>query len=121
VARIGGEEFAIVMPETGYKAALDVARKLRGAVSQTVFKVDGQGVRVTASFGLCGIDRVSAGERRLAQRMLKIADAALYRSKHDGRNRVTASILDARSADAVNALDESPGHGRPERERASSA
>jgi two-component system cell cycle response regulator len=90
VARIGGEEFAIVLPETGYAQAVEVARKLRGTVSQTEFKAAGRGLKVTASLGLCGIDRVPVGERRLAERMLKIADAALYRSKHDGRNRVTA-------------------------------
>jgi len=93
VARIGGEEFAIVLPETGYQAALEVARKLRAKVSQDVFKATGKTVRVTASFGLCGVNRVSAGERRLAERMLKVADAALYRSKKDGRNRVTATTL----------------------------
>ena len=93
VARIGGEEFAIVMPETAYEAALGVTRKLRSGVSHTAFKVDKRSVRVTASFGLCGLDRVPAGERRLAERMLKLADAALYASKEAGRNRVTATNL----------------------------
>jgi diguanylate cyclase (GGDEF)-like protein len=93
VARIGGEEFAVVLPETGYEAALDVARRLRACISQTAFKAGTKGIQVSASFGLCGIDRVPAGERRLAERFLKIADAALYRSKHDGRNRVTATVL----------------------------
>jgi len=81
VARIGGEEFAIVLPETGYQQGLDVARKLRAAIAQPPFKTEGKSVDVTASFGLCGLDRVPAGERRLAERVLKIADAALYRSK----------------------------------------
>jgi two-component system cell cycle response regulator len=95
VARIGGEEFAVVLPETGYEAALEVARKLRAAIAQTHFSSEGKNIAVTASFGLCGLDRVPAGERRLAERVLKIADAALYRSKHSGRNRVTATMFNA--------------------------
>jgi len=95
VARIGGEEFAIVLPETGYQQGLDVARKLRAAIAQPPFKTEGKSVDVTASFGLCGLDRVPTGERRLAERVLKIADAALYRSKNAGRNRVTATLLNA--------------------------
>lgn len=93
VARIGGEEFVVVLPDTPYQAALEVARRLRDGVSETPFKAAGRSLKVTASLGLCGVDRVPVGERRLAERMLKIADAALYRSKHDGRNRVTATTL----------------------------
>jgi len=93
VARIGGEEFAIVMPETAYEPAVAVARKLRAAVGHAAFKAAAKTLQVTASFGVCGMDRVPVGEPRLAERVLKIADAALYRSKNDGRNRVTAAIL----------------------------
>ena len=93
VARIGGEEFAIVLPETGYEPALDAARKLRSGVANKSFSVQGKEVKVTASFGLCGLDRVPAGERKIAEHMLKVADAALYRSKNSGRNRVTATML----------------------------
>ena len=91
VARIGGEEFAIVMPETPYERALEVARRLRKGIEQTAFTIDKKKVRVTASFGLCGMDRVPSRESQLAEQLLKIADAALYRSKRDGRNRVTAT------------------------------
>ncbi|HSY45452.1 MAG TPA: diguanylate cyclase [Steroidobacteraceae bacterium] len=94
VARLGGEEFAIVMPETNYAQGLEVARKLRRVVGDGPFLVDKKKVRVSASFGLCGIDRVPVRESRLAARILRIADAALYRSKHDGRNRVTATTLE---------------------------
>ncbi len=97
VARIGGEEFAIVLPETTYEYALDVARKLRAGVANTAFKVQGRDIEVTASFGLCGLDRVPVGERKLAEQVLKVADAALYRSKNSGRNRVTATMLPART------------------------
>lgn len=93
VARIGGEEFAIVLPETAYEPALDAARKLRLGVAQKPFKIDGKQVEITASFGLCGLDRVPTGQRRISEHMLKVADAALYQSKHDGRNRVTATVL----------------------------
>jgi two-component system, cell cycle response regulator len=93
VARIGGEEFAIVLPETGYEAALGVARKLRDGVSGAPFLIEGRKVTVTASFGMCGLDKVPTGERQFASRVMKIADAALYRSKEDGRNRVTATAL----------------------------
>jgi two-component system, cell cycle response regulator len=93
VARIGGEEFAIVLPETGYEQALGVARKLRSGVANKPFEIQGRQAEITASFGLCGLDRVPAGERKIPEHMLKVADAALYRSKHAGRNRVTATML----------------------------
>lgn len=93
VARIGGEEFAIVLPETPYNQALDAARKLRAGVANTPFTIHNKQVDITASFGLCGLDRVPSGERRIPEHMLKVADAALYKSKNGGRNRVTATML----------------------------
>jgi two-component system cell cycle response regulator len=93
VARIGGEEFAIVLPETGYERALDAARRFRGGVANKPFTVQDSKVKITASFGLCGLDRVPTGERKIPEHMLKVADAALYQSKHAGRNRVTATML----------------------------
>lgn len=90
VARIGGEEFAIVLPEIGYEGALEVVRKLRAEVAHSPFTAQGKRVRVTASFGICGLDNIPSEGTKTAERMLKTADAALYRSKHDGRNRVTA-------------------------------
>ena len=93
IARIGGEEFAIVLPETGYNPALDVARKLRMAVANKPFDTQDRTVEITASFGLCGVERVSPLANKIADSMMKIADAALYRSKNAGRNRVTATML----------------------------
>jgi diguanylate cyclase (GGDEF)-like protein len=91
VARIGGEEFAIVLPETSYEQALEAARKLRSAVADKSFSVDHRAVEITASFGMCGLESVPVGARKVAENLVKIADAALYRSKHSGRNRVTAT------------------------------
>jgi two-component system, cell cycle response regulator len=94
VARLGGEEFAVVLPETGYTPALDIARKLRDGIGHAAFMVDNRTVRITASFGLCGLDCVPREKKaRLARRILKIADTTLYRSKEAGRNRVTATNL----------------------------
>src|SRR5262249_48306827 len=93
VARIGGEEFAVVLPETPYPQALDAARRLRAGVANKPFNIQGKRVDITASFGLCGLDRVPAGERKIPEHMLKVADEALYQSKHAGRNRVTATKL----------------------------
>jgi len=91
VARIGGEEFAIVLPETNYEQALDVARKLRSAVANNSFELQQRQVEVTASFGMCGLESVPHGVRKIAENLVKVADAALYRSKNTGRNRVTAT------------------------------
>jgi two-component system, cell cycle response regulator len=93
VARIGGEEFAVVLPETSYEHALDAARRLRSGIASKPFDINGRRIDITASFGLCGLNRVPAGERKIPDHMLKVADAALYESKHGGRNRVTATML----------------------------
>ncbi len=93
VARIGGEEFAVVLPETGYDQALDTARRLRAGIASKPFNVNGKQTDITASFGLCGLNRVPTGERKIPEHMLRVADAALYQSKHGGRNRVTATML----------------------------
>ena len=98
VARIGGEEFAIVLPETNYEQALDVARKLRSGVANKTFDAQGRSVEITASFGLCGLESVPAGVRKVAENLVKIADAALYRSKNSGRNRVTATTFPGEQA-----------------------
>src|SRR6202012_5709249 len=73
VARIGGEEFAVVLPETGYEAALDIARKLRTGVANTSFDFHNRSVEVTASFGLCGMGSVPRGTKRVAESLVKVA------------------------------------------------
>jgi diguanylate cyclase (GGDEF)-like protein len=100
VARIGGEEFAIVLPDTPFEQARETARRLRRNVEQSSFTVGKGKLRVTASFGLCSMDRAPSQQEHLAERILRIADAALYRSKRDGRNRVTATTLAAEEGDS---------------------
>jgi diguanylate cyclase (GGDEF)-like protein len=80
IARTGGEEFALVLPETGTEGALLVAERLRAAVDR---EFDGQQVELTFSFGVAIFPAHgdSAGE------MLAAADQAMYAAKQLGRNR----------------------------------
>jgi diguanylate cyclase (GGDEF)-like protein len=83
LGRVGGEEFSIVLPHTDREGALAVAEKLRQAVAGLAFTFDDKPVRVTASFGL---SRLSLIAKDLDTLMAQ-SDAALYRSKFEGRNR----------------------------------
>ena len=82
---------------------MNVARKLRAAVAERGFDAQQQKFAVTASFGLCGMESVPVG-RNNAESLVKVADAALYKSKNMGRNRVTAT----RYPGAVAAKHEAP-------------
>jgi diguanylate cyclase (GGDEF)-like protein len=82
-ARLGGEEFAILVPFTNEGGACELAEDMRVRIEQHVFEGIGH---VTASFGVAELDTSAGSERRL----LSEADAALYRAKAAGRNRVTS-------------------------------
>ena len=80
--RLGGEEFALVLPDVGVQAGTALAQQLRRAVEAVPF--DGAG-RLTASFGVA---MLAPGE--LLPGLMKRADRALYLAKEQGRNRVVA-------------------------------
>jgi len=81
--RLGGEEFAILLPDTDREGAREVAEKLREAVANLLIRVDGAVLRVTVSIGM--VCRQS-GDQSLSG-MLSLADRALYQAKSRGRNR----------------------------------
>jgi two-component system cell cycle response regulator len=84
VGRYGGEEFAIILPESDLEAAEIVAERLRAAVERTpVVTADGP-VPVTISGGFATLDAATASFEEL----IKEADRQLYRAKSEGRNRV---------------------------------
>jgi diguanylate cyclase (GGDEF)-like protein len=88
-ARIGGEEFAIVLPEVGSSEGMQVAQRLCERVRATPYATTAGAVHITGSFGVSGFEP-QRGERRTSMRALvNAADAALYESKRSGRNRVT--------------------------------
>ena len=92
VARIGGEEFAVVLPDVASGEAMQIAQRLCERVRATPYTTGGGALQVTGSFGVSGIDpQPQRGAGRASQRaLIKAADAALYESKRAGRNRVTA-------------------------------
>ena len=86
VARIGGEEFVVLMPDTDAAAAAGVAERMRAALAEaTAADVPEQAGRVTASFGVATLG--GASER--LHHLLTAADDALYSAKREGRNRVS--------------------------------
>ncbi len=87
LGRLGGEEFAVVLPETPPVGAVEVAERLRAAVAGIGVPVAVDGIlSFTASLGVAGLDAADAGIEDLLAR----ADRALYRAKQDGRDRVVA-------------------------------
>lgn len=83
VARIGGEEFAVVLPQTSPGDALELCERIRLAVERMPCDGFAPGLRLTASIGLAHSDGSKGAPELLAE-----ADAALYRAKQGGRNRV---------------------------------
>jgi two-component system cell cycle response regulator len=85
-ARVGGEEFVIVLQETPLEMAVEIAERIRRSFEESPFAWEGESIRLTSSFGVCSA--TSAVEQPEA--VLLRADELLYRSKREGRNRVTA-------------------------------
>jgi diguanylate cyclase (GGDEF)-like protein len=85
VGRYGGEEFVLLMPETGLKGAMVVAERYRKRVEEFVLVETDKALRVTISLGVaaCPNPHISTVDD-----LIRLADNALYRAKNNGRNRV---------------------------------
>jgi diguanylate cyclase (GGDEF)-like protein len=83
-ARLGGEEFALVLPGTTLELSIDIADELRERLEDRPLISEGRPIRMTASFGVATISDRDNGLTDIIVR----ADRALYRSKRAGRNRV---------------------------------
>lgn len=84
LGRVGGEEFAILLPGADMEAARAFAERLRQRIADTPLPHNGDSIAVTVSIGLASLDAADrSGDAALVR-----ADQALYRAKHGGRNRV---------------------------------
>lgn len=85
LARVGGEEFMLLLPGTDVAGAVDLAERLRRELAAFPISIAGEALAVTASFGVKEFDAESDPERLTIE-----ADAALYQAKRGGRDRVVA-------------------------------
>ncbi len=93
-ARYGGEEFVVVLPETDITGALLIAQKVRAAIRELALPHarSSHGV-LTVSIGVCASEVIPTAS---GQRLVEVADQALYRAKAAGRDCVAASVFSAR-------------------------
>lgn len=84
IARVGGEEFLILLPETGVEAAMATAERLRAQTHTLTFRSDDGPYQISASFGVTEAQPDDAS----FDAVLRRADRALYRAKSEGRDRV---------------------------------
>jgi len=90
-ARLGGEEFGVLLPETGLDGASTVADRLRRSLAELQIPLGvGEKVAVTASFGVAELR-----DAQSVDSLLRAADSALYRAKEHGKNRVELADEDA--------------------------
>ncbi len=104
VARYGGEEFVVLMPQTTSSHAHDIAERIRAALaSKPVQPLPGKTIPVTLSIGISALpEKHAASDATVAQEMLGGADAALYKAKQTGRNRIV--IWDAAQTAPLSAV-----------------
>ena len=82
--RIGGEEFALLLAEIDAESAMAGVERIRSAVSHTAFVLNGEPHAVTVSIGVAALTPARSSRSAL----MAAADQALYRAKHEGRNRI---------------------------------
>jgi len=88
IARIGGEEFAVILPSTSAEQAFLVAERVRKSVESIIFTHRKKRVKLRISIGAAGWIPKSDKDK---ERLMAAADKALYEAKRAGRNRVVAA------------------------------
>jgi len=93
IVRYGGEEFIIVLPETPLSGASIAAEKFRQIIDEQEIKVSNIKFKVTASFGVSGVDSIHYTDKLSQDTMISQTDKYLYQAKREGRNRVVAGPI----------------------------
>lgn len=88
LGRIGGEEFALLLPETGLSSAAKVAERLRQYIEENAIVAGAQNIRLTISIGLAEFHT----KKDTVKKWLHRADELLYQAKDKGRNRVEVEL-----------------------------
>ena len=86
---LGGEEFLIVLPETGFQGAMFVAEKIRAIMTSVPFVTRDGDVVATSSFGVASTELHGPDLAMKSETLIRAADQCLYTSKQSGRNRAT--------------------------------
>ncbi len=85
-SRIGGEEFAIILPNTNLDKTKELAIKLKDLVQNNSLLIDNQEIKITISIGLSTLDE----KNQTYNEILKTADTNLYEAKRKGRNIIVS-------------------------------
>ncbi len=88
-ARVGGEEFAVILPQTGQQGAMELAERLRASIEGKTVRLPDRNINVTSSFGVAIYDAGGGAVKR--GQLFAAADGALYKAKGAGRNCVRTS------------------------------
>jgi diguanylate cyclase (GGDEF)-like protein len=91
LARTGGEEFTILLPDTRAEAGVEVAERIRQAIEQMEVPFESEPLRFTVSMGVAQLESVQGNW----EGMMRLADIAMYEAKGHGRNKVAAALPDA--------------------------
>ena len=105
VARFGGDEFALVLPDTGGEGAFAVGERIRERIAAHKFLAgDGLDIHLTASVGVATLPDVAAS----AEELMQAADKAMYRVKESGKNGIQAAVAPAETPRASIVSSQAP-------------